>query len=61
MLGKVFQRIVKSWNACEGIDKAVESALLTVVGNMITEPQLRFSLRDVLPYLQEYLLNYEAS
>ena len=59
MMGKLFERIVDGWKPYHERDSEVEKAFRTVIDNMVTAPEHRFRMEEVLPYLREYLLNYD--
>ena len=42
-----------------GLDMQVEMALTTVVNKMITTPEERFTMAEVLPYLTAYPKPYQ--
>ena len=58
MMGKLFEEIADGWKPFHDGDREVDKAFRTVISNMVTAPQHRFSMLQV-PYLREYLLNYD--
>ena len=59
MMGKLFEWIANGWKPFHDGDREVEKAFRTVISNMVTAPQHRFTMAEVLPYLREYIMNYD--
>ena len=58
-MGKLFEGIADGWKPFHDRDREVEKAFRTVISNMVTAPQHRFTMAEVLPYLREYIMNYD--